>query len=176
MIRSAQRLVFLLLAGIFLSACQTPQQEIILSKKSPIELRAMQSRVFDTSDKRQMLRTVVSTLQDLGYSIDKIEPTAWTVSATKLAALRMSVAIYPRGQSQLVVRSNAVVARAPGALQKNQVDDPAFYQQRFFEPLSKAIFLRALQIEDGDDVPLPTVPTSASAEGKEVIKAKQPVE
>ena len=152
----ALRVAPVILLAVLLAACQPQgQEQIILSKKSPVELRSMQSRLFDTTDKDKALRAVVATLQDLGYSIDKIEPNAATVSGTKLASLRISVAIYPRGETQLVVRSNALVIVAPGTLKENQVDDPAFYQQRFFEPLSKAMFLAALQIEDKDDVPAP---------------------
>jgi hypothetical protein len=154
--RSWSRYCAFLLLTVLLAACQaTPTEQVILSTKPPLELRAMQSRIFDTSDKGKTLRAVVATLQDLGYSIDKIEPAAATVSATKLSLLRMSVAIYPRGEQQLVVRSNALVIAVAGTNKQNQVDDPAFYQQRFFEPLSKAMFLSALQIEDKDDVPVP---------------------
>jgi hypothetical protein len=146
----------LLLLTAALAGCQaTPTEQVILSTKPPLELRAMQSRVFDTEDKGKTLRAVVATLQDLGYSIDKVEPVAGTISATKLSLLRMSVAIYPRGEKQLVVRSNALVIAVAGTNKQNQVDDPAFYQQRFFEPLSKAMFLTALQVEDKDNVPIP---------------------
>jgi hypothetical protein len=151
------RFVAVLLLASSLAACQAaPAEQVILSSKPALELRTMQSRIFDTADKPKTLRAVVATLQDLGYAIDKIEPVAATVSATKLAQLRMSVAIYPRGENQLVVRSNALVIAVPGTTKQNQVDNPVFYQQRFFEPLSKAMFLSALQIEDKDDVPVPS--------------------
>ena len=146
--------------ALVLGACQPQQPQFILSKKSAVELRAMQSRVYDTNNKNKTLRAVVATLQDLGYYVDKIEPTSGTVSATKLSLLRISVAVYPRGSSQLIVRSNALVMLQPGAVTQNQVDDPAFYQQRFFEPLSKALFLTALQIEDKDDAPMPALPST----------------
>ena len=45
-----------------------------------------------------------------------------------------------------------------------QVDDPAFYQQRIFEPLAKAMFLTALQIEDKDAAEME--PDKAKAEAK----------
>ena len=47
-----------------------------------------------------------------------------------------------------MVRANAIVKAQN--LQETQVDDPGFYQQLFFEPLSKAIFLTALQVDDSD--------------------------
>jgi hypothetical protein len=140
------------LYGLFLlglTACQNPaDQKLILSTKSPVELRAMQSRAFDITDRNKALRTVIATLQDLGYTIDKVEPAAGSISATKLANLRLSATVYPRGQTQMIVRANAIY-RLPN--QDGQVDDPEFYQKYFFEPLSKAFFLNALQVEDPPD-------------------------
>jgi hypothetical protein len=128
-----------------LAACQSTQpQEVMLSKKSPVELRAMQGRVFDTSDRAKTIRTVIATLQDLGYSIEKVEAGAGTVKARKLAQLEMTVSVFPKGAKQMVVRANAIVRmESQGA----QVDAPEFYQQLFFEPLAKALFLSASQEE-----------------------------
>lgn len=134
-----------------LAACQTTDQgpPDILSTKPAVELRAMQTRAFDTTDRTQTLRAIVATLQDLGYTLDKIEPPAGTVSATKLSVLRLTAVAYPYGESRIMVRANAMV-KMPA--ENTQVDDPLFYQQLFFEPLSKAMFLQALQVEDvGDD-------------------------
>lgn len=146
-----------------LGACQHHEQKLVLSQKSPVELRAIQSRAFDTPDRNQTLRTIIATLQDLGYTIEKVEPEAATVTGNKLAKLRLTAAVYPRGEKQLIVRSNAQVKMDPGLLVENQVDDPEFYQKFFFEPLSKAMFLTALQIEDKDQPPQPVVPGSGPA-------------
>jgi hypothetical protein len=126
--------------------CASPHVTEVLSLKSPVELRVMQSRAFDTVDQNKMLRTIVATLQDNGYTIDKVEPPAGTVSATKLALLRLTATATPRGASQIIVRANAMVRIAN--LKDTQVDDPQFYQQLFFERLSKAMFLTAIQVDD----------------------------
>ncbi|HYD32556.1 MAG TPA: hypothetical protein VEB64_17065 [Azospirillaceae bacterium] len=88
-----------------------------------------------------MLRTVIATLQDLGFVVDNADATLGTVSGTKLDgyALRMTVSLRPRGQAQTVVRANAqynIVA----------VEDPQPYQQ-FFAALEKALFLTAQQVD-----------------------------
>ena len=49
----------------------------------------------------------------------------------------------------MIVRANAVIRYGPNN-QRYQVDDPEFYQKNFFEPVSKALFLTALQVEDRD--------------------------
>jgi hypothetical protein len=143
---------------VLLAACQAPGPTTILSKKSSVELRAMQSRAFETDDRTKTVRTMIATLQDLGYTIDKVEPAAGTVTGTKLSLLRLTATAYPRGEKRMIVRSNAFIKMPQGAAE-NQVDDPVFYQQLFFEPLSKALFLTALQVTDADE---PSAPTASA--------------
>ena len=104
-------------------------------------MRSIQTRAFDTTDKEKTLRTIMSTLQDLGFVIDKADTTLGTVSATKLKhyALRMTVTVRPRGETQLLVRANA-------QYNVNPVTDPEPYQQ-FFTSLEKAMFLTAHQAD-----------------------------
>jgi len=87
------------------------------------------------------LRTVIATLQDLGFIIDKADLNLGTVSATKLDRynLRVTVTVKERSESQLLVRANAQYNIKP-------VEDPEPYQQ-FFNSLSKAIFLTAQQVD-----------------------------
>jgi hypothetical protein len=122
-------------------SCAPSTREVLATKESQVELRAIQSRAFDTTDKDKMLRTVLATLQDLGFIIDKADTTLGTVSATKLSgyALRMTVTVRPRGDTQLLVRANA-------QYNITAVEDPEPYQQ-FFDALSKAIFLAAHQVD-----------------------------
>jgi hypothetical protein len=101
----------------------------------------MQSRAFDTTDKEKTLRTVIATLQDLGFLVDKADATLGMVTATKLDRyeLRMTIIVRPRGEKQLMVRANA-------QYQQTTVDDPRPYQQ-FFAALEKAMFLAAHAVE-----------------------------
>ncbi|MDY6862210.1 MAG: hypothetical protein SV062_04385, partial [Thermodesulfobacteriota bacterium] len=100
-----------------------------------------QTRVFDTIEKEKTLRTVIVTLQDLGFVIDKADAVLGSVSATKFDryALRMTVSVRPRGETQLLVRANV-------QYELRAVQDPQPYQQ-FFAALSKSLFLEAQQIE-----------------------------
>jgi len=121
--------------------CATTQQRLLDSDQSQVQLRSIQSRAFDTTDKSKTLRTVIATLQDLGFVIDKADDVLGTVSATKLNyyALKMTVSVRPRGETQLIVRANAQYALKP-------VTEPKPYQD-FFVALEKAMFLTAHQVD-----------------------------
>jgi len=139
------RKALILISGLILAlnicACAGKQKKILLTEESQVKLRSIQSRGFDTPDRKLMLRTVIATLQDLGFVIDDADETLGTVSATKLKgySIRMTVSVRPRGDRQSIVRSNA-------QYNLRTVEDPEPYQQ-FFAALSKALFLEAQQIE-----------------------------
>lgn len=163
MIKSTTRRFLLVAAVLLASACATEQPELILSEKSAVELRSIQSRAFETGDKRKIYRAMISTFQDLGYTISKVEPAAGTVSATKLAVLRITATVYPQSEMRSIVRVNAIIRPNFQIVTGHQVDAPEFYQQRFFEPLSKALFLTALQIEDAEVPTKSDLPKGAKA-------------
>ena len=129
--------LFTILLVMVLMGCQTTQQRLLDSDSSQVQLRSIQTRSFDTTDKEKTLRTIMSTLQDLGFVIDKADAILGTVSATKLKhySLRMTVTVRQRGEKQLLVRANAQYNVKP-------VTDPEIYQQ-FFVSLEKAMFLTA---------------------------------
>lgn len=125
-----------------LAACQTDsRQQVLATSASQVQLRGIQSRAFDTTDQVKTLRTVIATLQDLGFVIDRADATLGTVSGTKLQGyqLRISVSVRPRGQTQTLVRANA-------EYNLSAVEDPLPYQQ-FFAGLERAMFLTAQQVD-----------------------------
>lgn len=129
-------------AAAILTGCVSTEDRLLDADTSQVQLRSMQVRAFDTVDRERMLRTVVATLQDLGFVLDAGEVGLGTVSGTKyidLSKMRITVSVWPRGESQLMVRASCELQRKP-------VEDPATYQ-RFFSALSKAVFLDAHEIE-----------------------------
>jgi len=134
-------LLSLLIVLFMLISCAPSTKQILATKGSQVKLRSIQTRAFDTTDKDKMLRTVIATLQDLGFIVDKADDVLGAVSATKLDryTLRMTVSVRPRGETQLLVRANA-------QYNITAVEDPEPYQQ-FFDALSKAIFLTAHQVD-----------------------------
>lgn len=124
-----------------LTACDTSKSKVLEASSSAVQLRSMQTRAFDTTDKQTTLRTVIATLQDLGFVIDKADEDLGSVSGTKLDGyqLRMTVSVRPRGSNQLLVRANA-------QYNLQAVEDPQPYQQ-FFDALEQAMFLTAHSVE-----------------------------
>lgn len=138
---AGRRLVVMaLLLG--LAACQmNSRDQILMVDKSQVALRAVSTRAFDTTDRNATIRSVIATLQDLGFVVDKADEQLGTVSATKLAGyvMRMTVTVRPRGAAQMVVRASA-------QYNMRAVSDAAPYQE-FFAALEKAMFLTAHQID-----------------------------
>ena len=142
-------LIPLLGLSILLAACATTQDRLLDMETSQVQLRSIQSRAFDTTDKEKTMRAIIATLQDLGFMLDRADYTLGVVAASKAradsyqmqaaAALRVTVTVRPRGEKQLLVRANAEYMRAP-------VTEPKPYQN-FFNSLEKAMFLEAHQVD-----------------------------
>ncbi|MFA4981958.1 MAG: hypothetical protein WC592_05760 [Candidatus Omnitrophota bacterium] len=135
--------LFVILAmAVMVSGCATTATKAFESDASAVKLRSMQTRAFDTIDKKKMMQTVISTMQDLEFVIDKADMTLGSVTGTKFvkqASVTMTVTVRPRGDKQLLVRANAQYGI-------KSVDDAATYQD-FFTALEKAMFLTAQQVD-----------------------------
>jgi len=132
----------LLLAGaLLLVSCISTQGRLLDSQTSQLQLRSIQERAFETSDRERTLRAVMATLQDLGFILDAADNGLGTVSGTRWdrVPMRITVSVRPRGNTQMLVRANCQIARKP-------VQDPVPYQ-RFFAALSKSLFLEAQEVE-----------------------------
>ena len=141
----------LILSGTLI-ACGAKQKNILETGASQVNLRSMQSRVFDTTDRERLLKTIIATMQDLSFLIDDADMDLGTVSGTKLSEfhMRMTVSVRPRGAHQKIVRSSVMH-------NLRTVEDPEPYQA-FFSALSKALFLEAHLVDD----------KSAGAGGKKI--------
>lgn len=131
----------MLLAAVFLAGCMGVGNAKVLQGGGQVELRSMQTRGFETADKNMVTRTVIATLQDLHFVIDKADADLGVISATKLDGYRikMSVTVRPKSQTTMAVRANAT-------FNLNPIEDPGLYQD-FFSSLGKALFLTANQID-----------------------------
>jgi hypothetical protein len=131
--------LIMLCVCFFLGGCgPAPARQGVMDTagESQVKIREMQTRYFDSTDKKKTLESVLETLQDLGFVINSASLDLGSVSATKLSGntMRMTVTVTPRGK-RMAVRANA----QRGA---QAVTDPKAYQN-FFEALSKSMFLQA---------------------------------
>jgi hypothetical protein len=125
-----------------LVGCATTANKAFETSESQVKLRSMQSRAFDTTDTKKMMQTIISTMQDLNFVIDKADLTLGSVTGTKFVnncSVIMTVTVRSRGEKQLLVRANAQVGI-------KSIDDAATYQD-FFTALEKAMFLTAQQVD-----------------------------
>lgn len=124
----------------FIGGCATTNERALQGGNQVI-LRNMQTRAFDSTDKNMITRSVVATLQDLGFIIDNADSDFGTVSATKLFGyqIKMTVSIRPKSKTSILVRANA-------RHNLQAIEDPKMYQD-FFVTLGKAMFLTANKID-----------------------------
>jgi hypothetical protein len=122
-------------ASALLSACAQPGVVFVGSGKSPVELRAMQTRMVP-ADSAAVMRGVVATMHDLGYRITKADAETGTISGTRATSLRLAAVVQPREPGQSIVRVNATII---SARREAQVDSPEFYARNFFDPLGAAL-------------------------------------
>lgn len=137
------KVAFLATCLALVSGCATTHDPRILGADNQVELRSMQTRSFDTSDRTVVVRNVISTLQDLSFVIDKSDTNLGTVSATRLVngnKVRMTVTVRPSSsEKSVIVRANAQYNLKP-------IENPKIYQD-FFSSLSKSLFLSANSVE-----------------------------
>jgi len=132
--------IAMILTCVTLSACAS-QNAAITESGSQVHTRHMQTRVYDTLDRQDTLRSVLATLQDLGFVIDTADYEMATITATKLQEyrIRMTVTVRDRDDSRLAVRANA-------QFNDQAIEDPHAYQD-FFTVLDKAMFLTMHKVD-----------------------------
>lgn len=129
-----------LLSLLLLAGCATSPANVA-GPGTQLETRQIQTREYDTLDKAMTMRSVVATLQDLGFTIDQADAELGTVTATRLSefTMRMTVTAVKKEGSRISVRANARIG-------ENSVMDAATYQD-FFVALDKAMFLTLHQVD-----------------------------
>jgi len=131
----------LFLGLVCLAGCATTTPVDISGNRTQLEARQIQTRQYDTLDKALTIRSVIATLQDLGFTIDQADAELGTITATRYHkyTMRMTVTVVQRGDERVSVRANARIG-------ENAVTDAATYQD-FFASLDKAMFLTLQRID-----------------------------
>jgi len=129
--------IFILCVTLLVGCATTNQQVLDMGDETQLQRRSYQSRIFETADKEKVLRAVISTLQDLGFVIDRADLLLGSISATKWDRhqIKITVSVRERGSDRMLVRANAQFNVKP-------IEDPGQYQN-FFSSLEKSLFLTA---------------------------------
>lgn len=110
--------------------------------------RVNQTRSFTAPSQEILLQTILTTLQDQGYNIVKVNNNTAEITAQRDGDILISTIVYPTGQQQFSVRANAQQFVGNSGFFNNTITgykiimDPIFYQKEFFEPLSKSLFIQ----------------------------------
>jgi hypothetical protein len=142
------------------------REQIWLSESSQLKVRAAQSRVYDTTDRRRLLEAIVSTLQDLDFKVEVLDEDLGIVSGKKLVEIEEPFGTDPsylqyRPDTLLLLtrnyrtwgpfwhRSNLVrfttTIRPRGETQLIVRTSAQFYLQAVEEPLPYQQFFRTLE-------------------------------
>ena len=138
---SWSRQLIALLGLVSLAGCATTTPANIAGAGTQLEMRQIQTREYDTLDKAMTMRSVIATLQDLGFTIDQADAELGTITATRLHeyTMRMTVTVVKKEGTRISVRANARIG-------ENAVTDAATYQD-FFVVLDKAMFLTLHKVD-----------------------------
>ncbi len=127
--------MLLVLGLLLVGGCATMTPSDVVGAGTQLQMRQIQTREYNMLDKQMTMRSVIATLQDLGFTIDQAHLDLGTVTATRLHeyTMRMTVTVVEKGDKRISIRANARIG-------ENSVQDAATYQD-FFVVLDKAIFL-----------------------------------
>lgn len=135
-----KKIIVALFSLTLLAGCVSTHNSVLGTQYSQVQTRNYQSRAFDTSDREMVLRSIISTMQDLGFIIDRADETLGTISGTSFAnSSKLTVSVREMGKTQTLVRANAQAGL-------REISDPVPYQN-FFNALSQSLFLDAHMIE-----------------------------
>lgn len=125
-----------ILLVFLLSACDPSYNSVLRPPETQAQTRNYQSRVFESSDRDEILRNIISTMQDLGFILNKADEKLGVVSGTSfINSSKLTVSVRQTGKNHILVRANAQAGL-------NSIDDPAPYQN-FFNALSQSFFLNS---------------------------------
>lgn len=161
----ARPLLLVLLALSVVAACATTGTP---PPQSQLQIREFQTRSYETTDTKMVMKAVLNTLQDEGYIVKNAVPDLGLLTATKeidvedkatavlLSVLSKGKATWPKNSiieatanvsefgTQTRVRLNFQVKTYDnkGAVREvKQVEDGKFYQD-FFSKVDKGIFIQ----------------------------------
>jgi len=131
--------VVLVFAALGLSACTDPTHSI--SDRTPADFPLFQNRRFTIIDQAFVL-AAAKTLLETGFVLDRVDPQGkvWASAETYFLSFKVVATVTPRGVGTMQVRFVADKSQESDII---EVDDPKFYEDKFFRPLAQNLRLPA---------------------------------
>jgi hypothetical protein len=133
----------LLLAGTLSlqGGCAAPQAtpDLLAPTEAQMKIRSLQTRSFDLTDRNTAIRSVIASLQDLGFIIERANEGLGLVTAARFAepnyydVVTITVTVRQETAERMSFRANAIYNNKP-------IEDPKVYQN-FFAALQRALFI-----------------------------------
>lgn len=119
------RYLTILAITAFIGGCATPVDPAAI-KRHQIQVQEMQTRIFDTNDRRVLVRSVVAAMQDLNFIVSNADAQQGVVTAKKFGPypIDMTVTIQPVSNRQMLVHGIA-------QYKLKTIEDSALYAQFF---------------------------------------------
>ena len=170
-----KKLIYIFVAGCLVSACAS-YKNLYVPDANYLERRNVETRIFDTTNTKELLVASAQLLQDMGYTITESDmeigvitaskvrekgSTAGKVALTVLAALNKQSAVYEDTQKFFVsivntkankkqIKTRVTFARIVydnlGNVVKIEKLDDTKLYTEFFDKLSQSVFLTANNI------------------------------
>jgi hypothetical protein len=106
------------------------------------QLTAVEARSFPTADRTAVIRAVAATMLEAGFVLDRVDPDGklWGTAETDVFSFKVVATVTPRGTGTTIVRFVTDKGYGNDII---EVDDPKFYEDKFFKPLADNLGLPA---------------------------------
>ncbi len=158
--------LILITVSLFLISCahQNPSLDV---DHSALELRQFQKKAFNSNNEIEVMKTAISTLQDLGFTVKNANSDlgiinaemqisdssafsqymqSWIFEETTIASVKHLDATLniEKIQDNVIIRASFVTKalnKVGGIIRSEPILDPKFYQD-FFNRIDKSLFLK----------------------------------
>lgn len=133
---------------LLITGCATTP---VQTEESQLQIRAAQTRHYDTLDYNHTMGAVIATLLDLGFTIEHADTDIGTVTGARIwgESMRMTVSVLQNDNERITVRAAArdiVAFNQYGVAARRQLRVTAQTYQDFFSALDKSMFLASNEL------------------------------
>ena len=152
-VRSVSAGISVLVLAVLQAACVVPMPDdaIFEDDATQLQIRSVQSREYEVTDRIRVMRAVIATLLDLDFVIDEADSDLGVITATRMSGYLLSatIVVTEKDEAHLQVRARLQTGWTPLAgtavhelRASNTVPDETYLE--FFNSLGKNLFVTSL--------------------------------